>query len=382
MRDLPQTEGDRIVSATQELPRTARPAAVRTGIVDCDIHPNMRSPADLHPWLAPQWRQHLASFGAQARLPFVAGTNYPKAAPDTARRDAWPANGGPPGSDLAMLRSQLLDANNVDYGILTPLRMNGAAMRNTDLGTALCTALNEWQLDAWITPEPRLRGSITVAHEDPEGAVAEIERRAGDRRFVQVQLPSKSIEPLGRKRYWPIYAAAQHHDLPIGIHVQSFGGGYASTGGGWPSFYLQDHHINVHSFQVLIASLVLEGVFEMYPRLRMVMVEGGFAWLPALAWRLDRHWARSRDELPRVKRPPSEYIRENIWFTTQPIEEPEQTEHMRDTLDWIGWDRIMFSTDYPHWDYDDPEHAFKIRLTEAERTAIFRGNACALYGLS
>jgi uncharacterized protein len=354
----------------------------RQGIVDCDIHPNMRSASDLNPWLPKRWQRHLAEFGAQARIPFTTGTNYPKATPDTARRDAWPANGGPPGSDLALMRSQHLDANKVAYGILTPLRMNGAAVRNTDLGAALCTALNEWQLETWIAAEPRLRAGVTVTHEDAELAVAEIERRAGDRRFVQVQLPSKSIEPLGRKRYWPVFAAAQSSNLPIGIHVQSYGGGYASTGGGWPSYYLQDHHINVHSFQALIASVVLEGVFEMFPRLRMVMVEGGFAWLPSLAWRLDKHWARMRDELPRVKRPPSEYIRENIWFTTQPVEEPEQQEHMRDTLNWIGWDRIMFSTDYPHWDFDDPEYAFKIRMSEPERTAIFRGNAAALYGLA
>ena len=370
------------MSITLDAPATAAPQATRVGIVDCDIHPNMRSAADLNPWLPTRWQRHMALFGAQARLPFVAGTNYPKAAPDTARRDAWPAGGGPPGSDLAMMRSQHLDANNVAFGILTPLRMNGGAARNTELGAALCTALNEWQIEAWVKPEPRLRAGITVAHEDPEAAVAEIERRAGDPRFVQVQLPSKSVEPLGRKRYWPIFAAAERHDLPIGIHVQSFGGGYASTGGGWPSYYLQDHHINVHSFQALIASLVLEGVFEKFPRLRMVMVEGGFAWLPSLAWRLDKHWTRMREELPHVTRPPSEYIREHIWFTTQPIEEPERDEDMRTTLDWIGWDRIMFSTDYPHWDFDDPEHAFKIHMTKEERSAIFRDNAVRLYKLA
>jgi predicted TIM-barrel fold metal-dependent hydrolase len=356
-------------------------AAPRAGIVDCDIHPNMRASSELFPWLSRRWQQHIADFGAQTRVPFTTGTNYPKATPDTARRDAWPENGGPPGSDLALMRSQHLDANNVACGILMPLRMNGAAARNTDLGTALCAALNEWQVERWIAREPRLRAGVTIAHEDAEGAVAEIERRAGDRRFVQVQLPSKSIEPLGRKRYWPIFEAAERNNLPIAVHVQSYGGGYASTGGGWPSYYLQDHHINVHSFQVLISSLILEGVFDKFPRLRMVMVEGGFAWAPSLAWRLDKHWRHMRGELPHVKRKPSEYMREHIWFTTQPIEEPEQPDHLRDTLGWIGWDRVMFSTDYPHWDFDDPAHAFKIRMSAAERAAIFRGNAASLYDL-
>ncbi len=127
--------------------------------------------------------------------------HYPKAAPDTARRDAWPPGGGLPGSDLAFMQAQHLDPNNVAYGILTPLRLNGGAARNTDLGAALCTALNEWQVEHWVRRDARLRAGITVAHEDPESAVVEIERRAGDPNFVQVQLPSKMVEPLGRKRY-------------------------------------------------------------------------------------------------------------------------------------------------------------------------------------
>ncbi len=357
----------------------ATATTIRTGIVDCDIHPTMRSQTELHPWLSEQWRSHLAAYGLQARVPFTTGTQYPKAAPATARRDAWPPNGGPPGSDLPFLQTQLLDANDIAIGILTPL--HGSA-RNCDLDAAYCTAVNEWQLEHWVRQDSRLRGSVTVAHEDPDLAVEEIARRADDRNFVQVLLPSKTNEPLGRKRYWPIFAAAQAANLPIAVHVNSVGGGYASTPSGWPSYYLQDHHINVHSFQALVASLALEGAFEKFPRLRMVMIEGGFAWLPSLCWRLDRHWERMRDEVPGCKRPPSEYIREQLWFTTQPMEEPEQAAHLRDTLGWIGWDRVMFATDYPHWDYDDPAYALPLRATEEQRSGLFLNNARAVYGIT
>jgi hypothetical protein len=56
-----------------------------------------------------------------------------------------------------------------------------------------------------------------------------------------------------------------------------------------------------------------------------------------------------------LKRPPSEYIRSQVWLTTQPMEEPAIKSQALDAIDWIGWDRLLFATDYPHWDYDDPE---------------------------
>jgi predicted TIM-barrel fold metal-dependent hydrolase len=130
-----------------------------------------------------------------------------------------------------------------------------------------------------------------------------------------------------------------------------------------------------------VVSLVLEGVFERFPGLKIVLIEGGFAWVPALCWRMDKHWQRMRAETPLVKRPPSEYMREHFWFTTQPIEEPEDPHDLAEIMQWVGFDRLMFSTDYPHWDFDDPQRAFKAQLSEAQRAAVFRDNAKALYAL-
>jgi hypothetical protein len=97
---------------------------------------------------------------------------------------------------------------------------------------------------------------------------------------------------------------------------------------------------------------------------------------------MDREWQRMRKETPHLTRPPSEYLREHFWFCTQPMEEPEKPADINDILDWIGWDRLMFSSDYPHWDYDDPGVALNFKMTEAQRAAIMRDNATALYRLS
>jgi predicted TIM-barrel fold metal-dependent hydrolase len=133
--------------------------------------------------------------------------------------------------------------------------------------------------------------------------------------------------------------------------------------------------------QNTLKRLVVRRVIDRFPKLKIALIEGGFAWAPALCWRMDKHWERLRQETPHVKRPPSEYVREHVWFTTQPIEEPDNPQHLAEVIEWIGWDRLMFSTDYPHWDFDHPQHVFKFAMTEAQKAKLFRDNAKALYGL-
>jgi uncharacterized protein len=354
-------------------------AAERLMVIDCDIHPNPRSPGDVGQFLPQRWQRHAAQYGNLSREMYSDTIGYPRMSPAISRADAWPPGGGPPGSDLEFMRQQHLDPNSVEIGNLIPLSTRGPDQRNLDFAAALCTALNDWQLEYWLKKEPRLRGSILVPHEDPAAAVAEIERRADDARFVQVQLPPRTDEPLGRRRYRPIFAAAVAAGRPVAIHVGGQGG-HAPTGTGWPSYYIEEHHSNVHTMQAVLTSLVVEGVFEELPDLRVLMVEGGFAWVPALCWRLDAQWKRFREEVPHLKLEPSEYVRRNVWFTTQPIEEPERQRDLADVIGWIGVDRLLFSTDYPHWDFDHPQQVFRGVLDARERAQVFRDNAKAFYG--
>jgi predicted TIM-barrel fold metal-dependent hydrolase len=351
----------------------------RLSVVDCDIHPVLRSDLEILPYLPERWRDHLKTYRRHLRQGLHGTLTHMRM--QVNRLDAVTPDGGPPGSDVDFMRSHHLDQNGVEWGLLQSLQPAAHAERNLEYGAALATANNEWQIAQWIDKEPRLRGSIQVTQENPEAAVREIKRRAGDKRFVQVSMSPRAQEPLGRPRYWPIYEACEEHGLPIGLHVPGFGSGYASTPAGWPSFYLEEHQTFAYIIMGVFTSMVLEGVFERYKGLKLVLVEGGFAWVPALCWRLDKAWTRMRSEVPHLKRPPSEYIREHIWFTTQPIEEPENPEDLNRVIEWIGWDRLLFSTDYPHWDFDDPKTVFNIRMTPEHRKMIFSDNAKRVYGL-
>jgi uncharacterized protein len=354
-----------------------RDAATRLSVVDCDIHPTLRAESDILPFLPQRWREHMKEYRRHVRQGLHGSLTHPRM--QVNRIDAVPPSGGPPGSDVAFMREQHLDPNGVEWGLLQALQPAGHAERNVEFGAAICTANNDWQVAEWIEKEPRLRGGIQVTQEDPEAAVREIERRAADRRFVQVSLSPRAVEPLGRRRYWPIYEACAANDLPLGLHVPGFGSGNASTPAGWPSYYLEEHQTFAYVIMGVFTSMVLEGVFERYPRLKLVLVEGGFAWVAPLCWRLDKHWQKMRSEVPHLKRPPSEYIRENIWFTTQPMEEPENPEDLARIIDWIGWDRLLFSTDYPHWDFDDPKYAFRIKVPDAKKRMVFSENAKRVY---
>jgi predicted TIM-barrel fold metal-dependent hydrolase len=99
-------------------------------------------------------------------------------------------------------------------------------------------------------------------------------------------------------------------------------------------------------------------------------------------WRLDRAWKKLHDEVPELKRLPSEYIREHFWITTQPMEEPTKPRQFHQLLEQLNMnDRLMFATDYPHWDFDAPNEAIPTKLEPALERAIMADNAKKLYRL-
>src|SRR5258708_20184253 len=120
-----------------------------------------------------------------------------------------------------------------------------------------------------------------VSIEYPDQAVAEIEGRASDRRFVQVKFSGRPQEPMGRRKYWPIYEAC----AAAGLHVMShaFGSfGNPITGSGWASFYLEDHLGPARAMQAHILSLVAEAAFERFPSLHLASVANPFDRIPHL----------------------------------------------------------------------------------------------------
>jgi predicted TIM-barrel fold metal-dependent hydrolase len=154
------------------------------GFIDCDVHPFYKSPAEFDAFLPKRWLEHRRTIGGRTRQGLAKASNYPRISPGNGQRmDAWPPDGTHPGSDLPFMQQQLLDLFNVSYGLLAPLVGGAAGERNIEFGSAMATAVNEWQLARWCDPDPRLKAAVQINIEHQEAAIAEIEKRAGDRRL-------------------------------------------------------------------------------------------------------------------------------------------------------------------------------------------------------
>src|SRR3981189_2639785 len=161
-------------------------AKSRLRIIDCDVHPSIHAHSDLDQFLQKGWQEHLRDYGSHLRTPYIGTTPYPRSSPLIARRDAWPPTGGPPGSDLAFMRKQHLDPLDIEFSILQVLDLFIFSQQNLDFGAAIQRAINEWQLAHWTSREPRLKAHNLVRAEDPEAAIAEIERCANIGQYVQI----------------------------------------------------------------------------------------------------------------------------------------------------------------------------------------------------
>ena len=350
-------------------------------VIDCDVHHARSTDAELIPYLSKGWREYVTDRGPAGNVPLTVQDGFPNPH-GFMRADTYPAGGGEPGSDYPTMRHQLLAASDVRRAILTfGDDSHLAGHHNPYFAAELARATNDWSVDRWLSQDPRLFSSIMVGSQLPEVAAEEVRRHAANPRMVQVMLVDNPFNRgFGHPVFHPIYAAAEETGRPVAIHGGA--GGWAnppSTGGGTVSTYFETHVLWPQAIQTHLVSLIAHGVFEKYPRLRIVLVEGGSAWIPSLLWRFDAEYKGLRREVPWLKRLPSEYFARHVWVTTQPLEVAPRKENVIELLRSMHLeDRLVYSSDYPHWDADEIDY-LTTRLPGDLHRGVFFGNACRLY---
>jgi len=239
-------------------------------------------------------------------------------------------------------------------------------------------AYNRWLAEFCATDPKRLIGIGMAAIPSPEEGVRELETiaRLG---FKGVMLcGDAAFEDYDHPSYDPVWEAAIGLGLPISFHILTGRESYGMEVRG-PKVIQQI--VTVRGNQNIMMMMVLSGVFDRHPDLRVVMVENDVGWLPHFCFRMDHAWERHRWslEIGAISRPPSEYVNECVYATFQ------DDSSLRHVIEAVNLDRIMWASDFPHGDGTYPNSQAVIDevtegMTEEQKHAVVNGNAVALYG--
>lgn len=354
----------------ESIPAAGQPAAnlTKNFVIDVDTHESIESFEVLLPHLDSHWQRYVVEYGMN-------GTRWEP-------KPFNPPTGMHPWEDgscvsLANFTRELLDGEGVDVAIINnAIHQFGAQAGWFEFHTALAHAYNDWVIENWLAPEPRIRGSVNIVPNDPQVAAREIDRIGAHPQIVQVALPVVVDRQYGEPFYHPIYEAAERNGLVIAMHH----GAQTKGATGFGRYFVEWHTTGMmQGMMCQLVSMVAHGVFDRFPRLKVVCLEAGFSWMPALMARMDRQYIQFRHETPWVKRKPSEHLRDNVRLATQPIEDIS-AKHLQYIMEMCGSDEmILFSSDYPHYDGDSLPGALPGGLPEHLREKIFSGNALKTY---
>ncbi len=284
--------------------------------------------------------------------------------------------------DLGPLRDAM-EEHGVDKTVVNnlgsgPFRMPRHAM-------AISNAYNNWLVEE-LRDHDDIFGNMMVTPYAPDHSASEIRRVGDDPSIVGAQFLGSSVQPLlNDEKYEPIWEAATEVGLPVCIHTgtgpRAFPQQYH-----WSETYVEDH-VSAHPMQhmSLVTSLVLGGVFERHPDLEILMQEAGIGYVPYLMKRLDDTYTALGYDLPELTKPPSDYIRDHVYFSTQPLGHTAKNPvRIAWLIEMIGVDNVLWSADIPHPDFDTPEELFnriKGQFDAEALNKIMGRNAERLFGI-
>lgn len=276
-----------------------------------------------------------------------------------------------------------------DFGIDHPI-INATSLLTrlpqSDVAVECMRAVNDILIEQYLDEYPHFAGLATIATQRPEAAAEELDRLGDEKQIVGAYICTTGPrEPLGDVKYDPIYQAAQDNDLHVAYHgsAGAFMFDFPKQNQGLEKFLSVHTLAHPWSQMLTMTSLLVQGTPVKFPDINFVFLESGVGWVPYLMYRLNGEYAKRRSEAPLLEKSPEEYVRDRFYFSSQPVGEPNDPEDMNQLLSVLGTDNLVFSSDYPHWDFDHPE-AFdkhlKATFGAEERDKVLHGNAERAFG--
>jgi predicted TIM-barrel fold metal-dependent hydrolase len=276
-----------------------------------------------------------------------------------------------------------MEIEGIDVAIMYPtLGLAIGGLEEAGFATAFCRAYNDWVAEYCRTAPGRLKGVALVALQDVAAAVQEVRRCIEQLGMVGVMLPTNVRgQNLSQRAFDPLFAAVQELGVPVGIHTSTGFYNHACGEERFESFALAHAASFAFEGMLALASFVCEGIWERFPRLKVVFLEASIGWVPWWLERLDEHFELRGHDMPEMTMPASAYVQaRECYFSCDPDEKGIPL-----VVQAVGEDRILYASDYPHWDARFPDSVRLIRqredLSETAKQKILGANAAHLYGL-
>lgn len=274
-----------------------------------------------------------------------------------------------------------MDMMGIDRTIMFPTPMLHLSLHPAaEVEVALARAYTRWLTEELLPQDDRIKTLAYLPFNDPEASLRMIEEFGDTPGVVGFMVTSIRYRPVHANEYAPVYAALQERGLPLAFHAAYNWHEQSMT---QLNKFISAHALGFSFCNIIhMTNMIVNGIPERFPRLKLLWVESGLAWIPFLMQRLDNEYLMRTSECPLLTKMPSDYMRE-MYFSTQPMERTASMGMMRESFEMMNAENtLLYSSDYPHWDFDVPSVIYDLPfLAEEAKRKILGGNACELFGL-
>jgi predicted TIM-barrel fold metal-dependent hydrolase len=285
-----------------------------------------------------------------------------------------------PGRDVA-LGHRWMDAMGVDYSCLFPTGMLNIGLHpQKEMEADLCWAYNRWVTEK-VLPESggRFYTMLSLPISLPDEALRHVETFGHRKGVGGFMVTTVRNIPVHDNSLMKVYRAIEERGLVLSFHSAfNWNEGVFKT----CNRFLAVHALGFSFYNILhLTNWVTNGIPERFPKLPVIWIEAGLAWVPFLMQRLDHEYMMRPSECPALKKKPSEYMRD-MYYSSQPMEIQDR-EAMECTFRMMDAEnRLLYASDYPHWDFDLPSTIYDLPfLSEKAKHNILGGTAARLFKL-
>lgn len=278
------------------------------------------------------------------------------------------------------LARRCMDQMGLDYQVMFPNAMLFLGMHPVrEMEIHLATAYNRWLVERVLPEDPRVKAMMYLPFNNPVEAEATVKRFLGKPGVAGFLVTSSRHKPVHANEYMRLYAMLEESGQVLGFHTHL----------NWQDEYTSqlNRFISMHAISFVLCNLVhltnwvINGLPERFPKLKVMWIESGLAWLPFIMQRLDHEYMMRTSEAPLLKKLPSEYIKD-MFYTSQPLERTNET-LLAASMDAMNAEtQMLFASDWPHWDFDLPATIWDLPfLDEKAKRNILGYNAARIFNL-